>query len=463
MASSIFQISGLGSGFNTDTILDKLLEVERRPISLAEARQAEATRQQTAWRTLNTRLRALDQASRKLADPELFRSRTATSSDSEVLTATAQSGQDLGNFSLTVERLAQQHQLISQGYATADAAVGSGTVTLQVGSAQYAPIAVADGTLSGLRDAINAANVGVRASLVDAGEGAGSERYRLVLNSQSTGSIGQVQVQLSLSGGTQPLLGELQAAQDAHVRLGTGASAVDLYSSSNTLTDVLPGVTMSLKSARPGVPVEVRLARDPSPVRSAVEDLVSGYNALSAFFAEQFHYDQATGQTGILFGDSALLSLQNRLFDAVTDPRHVDGAYSSLASIGVKLDDKGNLAIADEATFSAALARPDDLLRLFSTESVGVARTVQSAVLSATDPVTGTVTTQERMLTERYEELGRSIDTIKARVSRSEERYRRRFLEMERAMSQLRSQSQALTAQLSTLPQSSSASSTGGT
>lgn len=460
MASgSVFQFSGIGSGFSTDTILQKMLDVERAPIQTFQGRQAQVTQEQTAWRSINTKMLALGSAADKLMNDDEFSQRQAISSDPDILTATAQPGKDLGSLSLSVESLAQNHQQISQGFATTDSKVGTGTITLKVGSASYNPIQVTNGTLQGLRDAINGANLGVTASILDAGSGAGNDRYRLMLNSNVTGMTGQITPTFNLSGGTVPAMTDLVAAQDAHIKLGSGSGAIDIYSSTNVVTDAVPGVSLNLKAAKPGTTVNVQMNQANNGLRNDIQAVLDQYNGLVDSFNANNKYDKDTQSTGILFGDSGLQSLQSRLFNTITASREVGGAFNSLTSIGINVDAKGKLAITDSSKFDAALSKPGDLKKLFSDSTNGIAKQLKTLSDGATNVVTGTITLEDKRLSDLYGSLDKNITATNEKVARTEERLRLMFLNMESALSSLKSQGQAISAQLASLPTISSSSS----
>ncbi len=451
---SIFQFSGVGSGFNSDTILQKMLDVERAPVSRLQSRQAQVTQQQTAWRSINTRVLGLGTAADKLAG-EGYEDRQATSSDPEVLTASALPGQDLGSLTVSVESLAQNHQQISQGFAVADARVGTGLVTLKVGSASYPPIGAGDGSLTGLRDAINGAKLGVSASILDAGQSAGNNRYRLMLNSAVSGKAGEVVATFNLSGGTAPAMTDLVAAQDSHVKLGQGAQAVDIYSSTNTVSGSIAGVTLDLKAAKPGTAVTVQMSQKTTNLRENIQGLLDQYNGLTDSFNSNFAYNKDSKESGVLFGATSLIQLQSNLFDRVTGSRQVGGAFNSLSSVGINVNDKGKLEITDTNAFNAALNKPGDLKKLFSDSSYGIAAQVKKLSLQATNVTDGIITLEDKRLTSAYDDLDKSIAKTNDKVSRTEVRLREMFLNMETALSKIKAQGSALSAQLSSLPTTS--------
>lgn len=458
---SVFQFSGLGSGFSTDSILEKMLDAEKAPIAKFQSRQATVTQEQSAWRSINTRVLGLGTAADKLKSDEIYATRQAVSSNTDLATASVTTGTALGNFSFSVESLAQNHQQVSQGYADQDAAVGTGTITLKVGAASFNPITIdsTNNTLTGIRDAINKSNPGVTASIIDAGESAGSNRYRLSLNSNTTGTAGQIDATFDLGAGS-PAFTDMSPAQDAHIKLGTGANAVDIYSSTNTISGAIDGVTLSLNAAKPGTTVNVRLSQNTAPVRQAVQNFLDQYNSLSDTFNANNAYDKSTQTSGVLFGNSTLQNLQGDLFSKVTNARTIAGSnLNSLTSIGISVDDKGKLSITDNAAFEKALAKPDDLKKLFNDRDNGIATNMRAYVDQQTSVVSGSITLEDKRLTAQYDDLAASITRTEAKASRTEQRLREIFLNLETALSSIKSQGAAISAQLGSLPTSSSASS----
>lgn len=196
---------GLASGLDTQAIIDAILLAERRPATLLETRVAQRTGQVSAIKGLSALLVSLDIETERLSAPAAFDAFTVASTDEDVATGTASASSALGSYTLTVNALAQAQALVSQGYAAATDSVGAGTVSIQVGSepATTVTVGAADATLQGLRDAINAADAGVTASVVNTGSGA--TPYRLILASKTTGAANQIAFTANLSGGTKPV------------------------------------------------------------------------------------------------------------------------------------------------------------------------------------------------------------------------------------------------------------------
>lgn len=446
-----FQISGIASGLDTDAIIEQLLNIERIPLNAVDTREAKINTQLTAWRSLNTRVLAFETSTTQLGSEELFQTRTARSSNEEIATVTADTGQDVGVFQLTVESLAVNHQQISQGYTTATDSVGQGTIEIKVGTAVFDPIEIgaSQSSLSGIRDAINQADLGVNASILDTGETNGANRYRLVLNSSNSGTAGEMDITFNLNG-TKPTLVDLEEPKDAVVKLGTGVNAVTVTSSSNTVTDFIPGVTIDLLKASPGEQIQITLENNEDAVENQIQNFITNYNQMASFFDQQFDYNESDETTGTLFGDFSLLQLQNDLVTATTDRSRNDGEFSSLTQIGINLDSTGRLSITDRDAFDAALKKPKELQKLLNDRDDGVITKVTKVVDATTASSTGLIATKENLINQQLIDIGDKRLSILRSVDRREVLLRTQFTAMERTLSLLQSQSSQLAAQLGT-------------
>lgn len=130
--SSIASGVGLVSGLPINDLVDSLINVQRRPITLLQNRLSVLTSRRTALAQLSAQLLGIRTAASRLNDANFFSSATAESSDPSVILATVQAGADAGDFTFTVRNLAASQQLIAAGFATADATpVGAGTLTIE--------------------------------------------------------------------------------------------------------------------------------------------------------------------------------------------------------------------------------------------------------------------------------------------------------------------------------------------
>jgi len=192
---------GLVSGLNTQAIIQSLLANDQQQVTLLQNQQQTITTEETAVKDIEARLLALqgDTTALSQAQTNVFSSLAVTSSDPSVLTGAASSDATPGTYSVQVNNLAQAAEVASQGFGSASSAIPQGTISFQVGSGPSATITVngTNDTLQGLAQAINNANIGLTATVVD--DGSVSQPYRLLLAANQTGVSSTINVTNNLA------------------------------------------------------------------------------------------------------------------------------------------------------------------------------------------------------------------------------------------------------------------------
>lgn len=361
-------INGVVSGMDTAGIIDKLLELEKAPVTRLQTQKSTLNDKLTAWQDANTRILALKTKVDTLANSSTYDTKLFSTSDDSILTGTASSSAQSGIYYLKVNQLARAHQLKSEGYADINLTqVGTGKISISTGTGVPKDIVIdsSNNTLTGIKDAINKAGTGVKASIVN--DGSGANAYRLVLTSNTSGSSGAITVNSTLTGGTTPVFTTMQAAQDALVTMGEGAGAVTISRSTNTISDLIPGVTVNLAKVDTTKSVTITVNSDTSTLAQNVKDFVQQYNNIVDFVNSQFKYDTSGGSGGPLFADSDLQSIQSDLSAKMFSPISGIDGMAVLSQIGVTTDNSGKLSV-DETQLNDALANNlTDVKKLFST------------------------------------------------------------------------------------------------
>ncbi|HET6494944.1 MAG TPA: flagellar filament capping protein FliD, partial [Thermoleophilia bacterium] len=364
--SGSLSIGGLISGIDTNTLLDQLYEVAQAPIRRLESRKQGLNQKSAAWSQFEALALTFRGLAVQLATPTGFRLYSATVSHGELVSASLGSNATPGTYTFTIQALAQTHQLVAQGYADTDeTSVGTGTVTIAVGEGDPVVVDVDGFTLAELRDAINKAEAGVNAAIIN--DGSATSPYRLVLTSKTSGLDGEMAVTVDLAGGTAPSFSEMEAAQDAQVQLGSGAGAVTISSGSNTISGAIEGVTLNLLAVDAATPVMLTVSRDTAAVQGRIEAFVAAYNEAVDFFAAQFDFDPDTGWAGVLFGDYRLEGLQHDLARSVGNAIvGAMGGFASLSQIGIRVEANGRLMVESSTLASALSGSFDDVVGVFA-------------------------------------------------------------------------------------------------
>ncbi|ABB74642.1 flagellar hook-associated protein 2 [Nitrosospira multiformis ATCC 25196] len=374
--------AGAGSNLDVNGIVSQLMAAERTPLALLQKRESDYQAKLSAYGTLKGALSAFQTAMQGLADPAKYNAVSASAADSSLLTATGNSNGKAvpGSYSVEVQQLAQQQKIRSEGFASTSSTVGSGTLTIQYGTydnvlntftlnnakpAQTITIEPSSNTLSGVRDAINAANAGVSATIVN--DGAGN---KLVLTAKDPGAASSLKITVSdddggnldttglsalafdptVGGGSGKNLIQVQAAQDAKLRI----DGIDIVKSSNTITDAIEGVTLSLLKTNAGSPTTLNVSPDTAAAKTAVEAFVKSYNSINQTLSNLSAYNPGAKKGAILQGDSAAFSIQRGIRSALTAMMGDSRGFTSLSQIGVTLQKDGSLAV-DSAKLQASM------------------------------------------------------------------------------------------------------------
>lgn len=377
----MINIDGLVTGIDTASVIEGLLQIQQQQINRITERRTVAEQRRAALQSLEAQVLALRSQANALSrlQNSPFLSRKATVSHEQALIATAQSGAPPGLYEVRVNSLARSHQVASQGFADRDAAITTGTLTLQVGGRPAKVITVdsSNNTLQGLADAINSADAGVSATIIQ--DGSGPTPYRLLLTSTSAGTAHSITLDNALApsggGAVQPLFdfdNPVQAATNASVTLGSGPGAITVESATNEVSGLIDGVTLNLLRADPAATISVRVAADVDAGTAAVQSFVDAYNSTLDFIARLTSYNPETKETGLLQGDRTILDIQQQLRAAVLDViPGVSTKANRLTAVGVTVNDKGLLTLNKTRLGEILAGRVDgvtgaDVQRLFA-------------------------------------------------------------------------------------------------
>ncbi len=461
-------VSGVGSGLDINGLVSQLVTAERAPATnRLNRREASLQAELSGVGTFKGALSELQSAVKGLTDPAKFEAMKATAGDGDLFTATvAGTGTaQIGNYSIEVKNLAQAHKMASGRFNIASDELTTATVTTGDLSFDFngdgAPdvqVGAADATLTGIRDAINnKADLGVRANIVNDGSG-----YRLTLSATKTGTAKALAIAVTGSDVPAQLLVSENAA-DVDTRLHTTFAARDaeviidglkITSASNTVTGALDGVTLNLKSAKPGTATELTVAQDTAAVTGAVSAFISAYNKFANTTAALTAYNPQTKEKGPLLGDAGVRSATSQLRHALGEP--VTGnPLRSLSDVGISIQRDGTLKLDSGALQKALEKDPKAVAALFtgaegSTASTGIAERLDDflgKLLGSDGPLASRTTS----LTKRISSLDDERVDLNRRLADVETRYRAQFTAMDKLVSQLTATGNALTQQLAGL------------
>ncbi len=462
--------SGVGSGLDVKGLVSQLMAVEQRPLSLLASKEASYQAKLSSLGSVQGSLSALQTVAQSLQTAGTA-AYSSSVSDSTILSATADSTAATGNYAVQVTKLAQVQKLVSQapGLAATTSAVGLGsatTITITLGTTSGTPVNgqyasagfVADpaktpvtlnidssnNTLGGIRDAINAANAGVTASIINDGS---SAPYRLALTSNSSGAASSMKLTVSGDASINSLVGfdpsapsqslnETQTARNAQLTV----DGVSVSSASNSVAGAIQGVTLNLTKETTSA-VTVGVQRNNSSLSSALSSLVSAYNSANRAMAG------ATVKGAVLQGNSTVLSIQRQVRTILGGVQSVSGGYTTLSQLGISFQKDGSLAL-DATKLNAAVTADVSSVSALAAALGSAVKTFADGLLGFSGPIPTATAGINRSITD----IGTQRVKLQSRLDATQVRYQKQFSALDSLMSGMNTTSTFLTQQLSNLP-----------
>ncbi len=356
---------------------------------------------------------------------------------------------------------------VAKGLNLAGTASGTGASNKIDGSYEKTVTFGAADTLQQVTDKINAAGVGMTASIIQ--DGNSVSPYRLSLTSARTGEVGRMIVD---TGSLDLGFSTLDAGRDARVFFGAAdpARAIAITSSSNTVDNAVAGVKIDLKSIS-ATPVTLSVASDTDSVQSAVGVFVQTFNTMMDRIGFQSRYDQASDTKGPLLGDSTLLDLRSAMLNMVAQPaKGVTGRYTRLADVGITVGQNGSLtfnqdtfrrALADdpqavEDMFTARVTADDSVIEISpgitarnpnagnTFSKLGIFGQFEQISNRYVDAVSGILTSASKGIDDQIKLQQDRITTFNERLASRQTYLQNQFAAMESAIANLQTQQKAL-------------------
>lgn len=458
---------GLGSGLDANSIVTKLVELERQPITDLQDRATKLQTKISAFGQVQSAVSTFRDAARTLANPEIWAATTATSSDPSAVTFSTSTGAVTGSYSVGVTSLASSQSVVNNTrLASATSTLGSGTLTFETGTwtgtsfgakSGSSPVSVniaPTDTLEGIRDKINGAGAGVTAKIVTDSGGA-----RLVMTSTNTGAASGFRVTASDSDGENldgngisalafdlnpdPLFTTTgstrgQEAKDAVATI----NGVEVTSTTNTFTDVLAGISFKVGKTTTS-DADVTVAQDNEAIKKAVNDFATAYSAMSTLLRTNTKYDDATKTAGTLQGDSTAVSTLNQFRAIIGSNSSASSVFGTLSSIGVEIQTDGTVKV-NNTKLTNAMGKLSEVKKLFADASNGIGtrlRTLGDSLLGFDGPLTTRTAGLNKAVTDNQKRQ----DELDARVALYEKRLRAQYTALDKTMSGLTGQSSYVT------------------
>jgi flagellar hook-associated protein 2 len=375
------------------------MNVERQPLTLLASKKSAFQTQVSAFGSLKSALSSFQTSVSALSSPAKFNVQTAISGNADVFTATSNGSAAVANYAVTVNQLAQQQKLGSAGFTNISDPVGTGTLNISFGTFTPAVLVPAtpsaftpnpnktdisvtinssNNSLAGLRDAINAQNASVTASIVNDGS-----TNRLVITSKDTGEINSLKITTldNDDANNTDAAGLSRFAYDPTAAVGSGKNlsslqdaknallnidGIAVVKSSNTITDAIDGVTLNLLKTSNSLSVNLGVATNQDKIKESVTAFVDAFNKLDTTMRNLTRFGGEGATSGPLLGDSTTRAITNQIKGVLSKSIEGAGSLTTLNQLGVSFQRDGKLALDATKLNSAMSTNVKDIAALFA-------------------------------------------------------------------------------------------------
>ncbi|AWN74079.1 flagellar filament capping protein FliD [Legionella anisa] len=370
---------GIGSGLDIKAMVESMVKADLMPAQVRHDKKLNSvTTELSAFGQLKSAISNFQTTLSSLSYASELNKMNLLLSEPGYISASVTEQAAEGLYQIKVNQLAQAQSLASGYFTNNSSSVGSGSITINFGTysnnnttftlnTEVDPVTInitpGNDSLSTVRDAINAANAGVTAAIVQDGVGS-----RLTLTSSETGEKYAMQITGSLTAlnydptTSNTSLNQTMAAQNSQVQI----NGLLLSESSNQLENALTGITLDLRQADPATTITLTVKKDVEHLKGLINDFVKKYNDFINFITALTGFDMETRKRGVLQGDDKLRDLKTNLYHLATNPLTTNGPIQSLADLGITSDKHGLLEIDSEMLDEAIKNNYQDIGNLFA-------------------------------------------------------------------------------------------------
>lgn len=442
----------INSGLPKD-IVQQIVEAEKIPINQMEARKGKIENKKALVQQLTSLVENMRGEVLKNKNARSLRELAINTGDATNIAVSADKNiAEPGKYQLEVVQLAQKSSTISNGVEDKDKTyVGVGYIKAVLPNGDTKEIYVDEdhATLSGIAKLINGdSELGMRATVVNDGKDS-DEPWRLMLSMSETGDNNKVEFPyLYLVDGEVDIHFEQERpAQDAKVKL----DGFEIEVPTNKVTDLIPGVTIDLKKAKPGEEISIEITEDVQKIGGKISSLVENINNVLKFIKEQNTLDEKTDTSQTLGGDLTLTTIESRIRTAVFTSVNTDAGPMRMGDLGITFQRDGLLKF-DQSKFEAALSKDYKAVSQTLTGKYSVEGGKSNGFIDILDDTAkillsqpnGVLTTRKSGLQSQINQIDRQINTRQRHIQQKEEVLKAKFARLEETISKIRGQGAGL-------------------
>lgn len=436
-------IGSLASGLPAD-IVDKLSEVERKPIYNLERSKASIENKKKLLMDLKARINAVP--IKNIKDAYGFREVKTEVSDQGTILATADKRMATpATYNIQVKELATKASALSTGFPDKDKSeIGSGYIKFKTASGESEELFIGPGnnTLESVAKAINDSDFGFNANIINDGKDK-EIPYKLLLSGKDTGSKEDVTwpTFYFLDGDYDFYIESEKPAKDAVILL----DGQEIKVPGNKIKDLVSGVSIELLKVSDGKDVGLTVSEDIPMVSDKVKNIIDSVNKVIDFIQSQNKLTGESNTRDTLGGDITLSTIESKIRNLFSSP--IPGASTNLrylSEVGIGFQRNGKLAF-DETKFSKMIGeRFNYVSKLFvgiNDGKTGLIPLLNQEFSNFVASDSGVLTNREAGLGRQIKNIDRDIERKEINVARKKEQLKNTFARLESSMSSLKSQS----------------------
>lgn len=474
-------VSSLGAGTSLDlnSLMDSLTKAENDRLTPLNNQQTSYKAKLTSFSILQTALDKLKTAATALQNASQIAGTSVTSTNTSfTATLTANASAPAGSYQINVTQLAQAQSLLSAAKTDPKAALGTtGAANRSITIAQTGkdpvtiPLTDDQTSLNGVRDAINAKQAGVTASVIKAND----NTYYLSITANDTGVANAMTVSVNGDDALNSVVGYNPSSSTNGMKVTTVAqdakftinNDIEITRSSNVVSDALDGVTLTLKSltsansssSSGSGPETLTLTQDPTAMTKAIQNYVDAYNSLQTTIASQTAYtavdkgaDSQNANNGALFGDGTVRTISTQLRGSIASSQP-NADYATLASMGITQDVNGKLTVDSTKLNTAITKKPGSVVQFFAGDgkTTGFGTQATNMLTKMLDPTNGTVQAAEDGINKSLKNLSDQMTKTQASITLNLTNYKTQFTNLSVLVNKLTNTGSYLTQQFAAM------------
>lgn len=441
------RISGLSSGLPPN-LVDQVIEAERMPVKQMQEKKAVIEDKVKLVGELETKINDIGKSLSAIIGRKGFVDKKFVSGFPDIINGTLDPEvAEPGEWTLEVLQLANKPSVVSSGFPDKDQTrIGLGYIKFNTKDGpKEVYISEDNSTLEKVVASINDANVGVQATIVD-DRSDKEDSFKIELAGIETGDDNEVEFPIvyMLDGQRDFVFTENNKAKNARYKL----DGHEFESADNVINDLLPGVSLDLKQAKPGQPVRVNISENYDMISDKMKGFVDTYNAALGFVQGQSKLQpdpKGNPRLGPLGGDSMLRMTEGRLRSIIQDQQMTQSDIRRVNELGIEFNKNGTLNFNQDKFKKILTAEPQRVVKFLRGNLVdqGFIPQMNIRLRTLTDPGTGVVVTRKKGFQDRVGQIDQRIERKEKSLERREDQLRKQFAKMEEAMSKIQSQGAA--------------------